>query len=89
MTNMNANMYSYLIISVIVLVVVAIIVAIGIEIAKKYELFGYQQNIPRNYDRTSYADRMADSIEGPGDFETASDMPEATAAYTNPYLYNY
>lgn len=54
-----------------------------IRIAEKY---GYMQAEGSHYNDLSYASREMDSVEGPGQFETASDMPEATASYTNPDL---
>lgn len=65
-------------------VVIALVVYLSIHFSK--EKFGYSQNIDRNYTDLTFADRERHSVELPGQLEGASDMPEATASYTNPDL---
>jgi hypothetical protein len=72
----------YIIIGTIILITLTILLVVHF----RKEKFGYSQNIDRNYTDLTFEDRERHSIELPGQFETASDMPEATASYTNPDL---
>lgn len=58
---------------------------LSVYFVKKYESFGYSQNIPRNYDRITVGEWMDASVSEPNEIETASDLPKATGTYTLQY----
>lgn len=75
----------------LVLVIIIVVLFILLHYFGKKELFGAFDNLagmePEYSSDLTFQDRERNSIEGPGQFETASDMPEATVGDVNPNLY--
>lgn len=84
------NDWLYYVLALALVIIIVVILILDHYFGNK-ELFGAFDNLagmePEYASDLTYQDRERESVEAPGQFETASDMPEATVGDVSPNLY--